>query len=382
VYETRATPATIEAVLAVLYAGGPLERASLAERCRLSRPSISVAVAELLRDGIVEEVRRPARGRGRPSHAIQLSTRRVDTIGIELGRGHVAVAVADPTGAMVATDAVDVDPVTTLAARAVLALELLRSLADREGIDTTTVRRIAAGTPGPRFRNGERVHGDGLIAELEHDRATVASILERQFGCPVDVGNNTRYSAVAEAQRRRADATLVYLRVDEGIGGGIVQHGQPLCGAAGVAGEMGHVSVDPEGERCACGGRGCLELVAALPTVLAAAGCTDLHQLQRRAGAPRPRKALRVAATATGRVLAGVLPVVNPTAVVIGGAVGAIDGFLATVDRTVRDLSPSWTLIDLTIEAAITDHELGAIGAAAAAAASLEALKPRLRRHP
>lgn len=207
----------------------------------------------------------------------------------------------------------------------------------------------------------------------------------RQLGVPVSVGNNTRYTALAEADRRRAAGLsvddLIYLRVDEGIGGGIVTGGELQTGAWDAAGEMGHVSVDVNGAPCFCGGRGCLELVAALPAVIRAAGAADLDDLRERsAWDPVAAAAIDDAARATGGVVAGVLAVVNPSVLVIGGSVASLPGFIDRVEAVARATAPSWATLDLVVEAAATDHLLGAIGAAAAGHAALESAIPLFTR--
>lgn len=367
--DARVSGTTVDAVVRALFATGPLDRADLVRTTGLSRPSVSAAVADLLDAGIVEEVAEAPAGRGRPSKRVRLSTRRAHGIGIELGRRHVAVAIADATGAVVASDTVDADPASSLAARADAALHLTASIASAHAIDLGGVHRVAVGTPGPRFAAAGRTAADFNLARLERERASVAAVVADRFAVPVEIGNNTRYTALAEARRRGRGIDLVYLRVDEGVGGGIVLHGEPVTGTLGAAGEMGHVSVDPLGDRCPCGGRGCLELVSSLPAVIRAADARDLDDLREHATDHAATAAIERAATATGGVLAGVVAITNPAAVVVGGIVATLPGFLPRVAEVVRDAAPTWATLDLVIEPALADHVLGAVGAATAVAA-------------
>jgi glucokinase len=110
-----------------------------------------------------------------------------------------------------------------------------------------------------------------------------------------------------------------------------------------------------------------LELVAALPAVIRAAGAVDLDDLRDFATTdPAAVTAVCEAATATAKVIAGVLAVVNPSVLVIGGSVASLPGFMDRVEAVTRATAPLWATLDLVIEAAATDHLLGAIGAAAA----------------
>lgn len=374
--QPRVSTATVEAVLRALHTHGPLSRTQLGAQAGLSRPSVSAAVAELLARGIVEEVAAAPSGRGRPSRVVYMSTRRADTVGIEIGRGHVAVAVTDATGAVIIADAQDIDPLMSIEERAAHALRWLDGICADQGIVLESVRRAAVGTPGPQFTALGKGSGDFSLTRLEKEHAAVECTVSRRLGVPVDIGNNIRYTAVAEAHRRDPSIDLVYLRVDQGVGGGIVQEGEAATGALGAAGEMGHVSIDPLGDRCPCGGRGCLELVACLPAVIRAADAHDVNDLRNRAAEPMPSRAIDAAATAAGGVLAGVLAIANPAVVVVGGSVATLPGFLPRLEAIARDAAPSWATLDLTVEAADTDHLLGAIGAATAAYAALQDALP------
>lgn len=381
------TDASLGAVMQALLTRGPSTRADITTDTGLSRPTVSRTLAMLLRDGAIEEIKDADwTGRGRPPHLVRLSSRRGDTLGVELGRRHVAFAVTDVSGGVVLSASQDTDSLLSLTDRAREALALVVAQAAASHVELAKLRSVVVGTPGPRYRNpGSHAAADVSLARLSRERALVAELFMRQLGVPVSVGNNTRYTALAEAGRRRAAGLsvddLIYLRVDEGIGGGIVTGGELQAGAWDAAGEMGHVSVDLGGPPCFCGGRGCLELVAALPAVIRAAGAEDLDDLRTRATTDqRAAAAIHDAATATGGVLAGVLSVINPSVVVVGGSVGSLPGFLERVEQVARETAPSWATLDLVIEAAATDHLLGAIGAAAAAHAALEGVIPVVNR--
>lgn len=361
----RSAGGAAEAVVAALRSG-PRTRAALGAATGLSRPSVSSAVARLIADGVVEEMRGAPRGRGRPSARLRLSRRRAVAIGIELGRRHSAVALVDAAGEVIAADERPVSPRSTLETRAARSLELLAELASREDAVLSDVRTVAVGTPGPRY-TGASGRPAFDVTRLGRERERVAEIVGRRLGARVEVGNNTRYTALAVARRHGADVALLYLRVDEGVGGGVVERGVPVTGAAGTAGELGHVTLDPTGPRCPCGGRGCLELVAALPAILRRAGADDLDELLARADDPLVRDAIERAAVATGGVLAGAVATVDPTVVVVGGSVAGLPGFLPTLERVVRDCAPAWAADSLVVHSAPVDHLLGAVGAATTA---------------
>ena len=381
------TDVTVAAVVQSLLEHGPSTRAAIIKNTGLSRPTVSRSVAALLLDGVIEQVKDVSYiGRGRPPHLLRLSSSRADCVGIELGRRHVAFAVADASGEVILSASRDSDAASSLVDRAREALSFMLSETAEAHVDLSKLRNAVVGTPGPRYHNPETHKAmDVSLVRLSRERALVAKIFMDKLRVPASVGNNTRYLALAELERRRAAGLgvddLIYLRVDEGIGGGIVTGGVLQAGAWDAAGEMGHVSVDIDGTACFCGGRGCLELVASLPAVIRAAGAKDLDDLRDRCGRdPAAKAAIHEAATATAKVVAGVLAVVNPSVVVIGGVVASLPGFMERMESLTHSTAPHWATLDLVIEAAATDHLLGAIGAAAASYRSLGDTADRMKQ--
>jgi predicted NBD/HSP70 family sugar kinase len=138
----------------------------------------------------------------------------------------------------------------------------------------------------------------------------------------------SRLAALAEsiwgAAAGRAD--VLYLRLSHGVGGGLVVGGVLHRGAHGLSGEFGHITVDPDGARCGCGGTGCLETVASIRAVLeayrAAGGrARDIAGLVEALDARDPvaLDVLRAAGTRIGTVLAAVCNAVGPGVIVLGG---------------------------------------------------------------
>ena len=101
--------------------------------------------------------------------------------------------------------------------------------------------------------------------------------LEQRLGMAVTVDNDGNAAALAEARAGagRQARMLVMLTLGTGVGGGIVASGRLLTGAAGLAGELGHLPCADDGPPCACGGRGCLEIYASGPAVARRAARTN-----------------------------------------------------------------------------------------------------------
>jgi glucokinase len=214
--------------------------------------------------------------------------------------------------------------------------------------------------------------------------------LAERFGLPVLVDNDATAAAWAErrlgASRGRDDS--LFVGVGTGIGGGIVAGGRLIRGAHGLVGEIGHIIVEPGGPLCGCGNRGCWEQVASGLAIARAGGravTDDPGSAIARLAAGDPRRATGSLVTAAAREgdevavailarvgrrlgegVAGLVNVLDPEIVVIGGGVGETgdllfrplrESFLATVEGA--DVRP-----EVPIVPAHLGNDAGAIGAA------------------
>ncbi|MFN2495884.1 MAG: ROK family glucokinase [Pseudonocardiaceae bacterium] len=174
------------------------------------------------------------------------------TIGVDIGGTKVAAGVVDETGTIVA-----------------------KTRWDTPADDTARIQHVIADAVG-ELTSEYHVEGVGLGAAgfVDAQRSTVLfapniawrheqlrAALERRLGLPVVVENDANAAAWAEARfgAGRGEDHVVTLTVGTGIGGGIVAHGQLLRGRFGVAAEIGHLPVVPDGRRCGCGLQGCWE---------------------------------------------------------------------------------------------------------------------------
>lgn len=168
------------------------------------------------------------------------------------------------------TDAVAVDDAGAVAGRIRLATlwgaeGVARTIADAvaalgtlPGIDPTRFRTVGIGMPGQVRPGTMRItHALNLgVAEMD-----VRRTIEPLVGLPVRVENDVKAAALGAAAQRDGDS-LAYLNLGTGVAAGIVVGGRVWRGGRGTAGEVGHISVDPGGPRCRCGGRGCIEAMA------------------------------------------------------------------------------------------------------------------------
>ncbi|GLX00586.1 ROK family protein [Microtetraspora sp. NBRC 16547] len=338
-------------VLTTLAERGPCSRRELEIATALSRTTMSAIVADLVRRrAVVDDAQRPASGRGRPTTLVRLNPRAASAVGVELGRGHVSVAVVDIARTVLAHATEPVAGGDGLPARMDAALALLDRVTSEGGLVIDGLRGAGLGLwghhPDPRAGAepsggpvGEEPDGDPVLAESADGSSVagpdsdpvVAGLVGRLYGAlgaPVVWDHNIRLAAVAErhATQAPACADLVYVALSHGVGSGVLVNGTPARGASGTAGELGHVSVEPEGPPCWCGGRGCLERYLSVDAVLRRAGevAPEVADIAGLVAAldrgDRPvREVVDRSAELLCRALSMVVTLLDPREVVIGG---------------------------------------------------------------
>ena len=208
------------------------------------------------------------------------------------------------------------------------------------------------------------------------DRA-LADELEQALGVPVGLENDANAAGFAEYSRGagRGASSMVMLTLGTGVGGAVIVGGQLLTGPRGIAGELGHIIVEPGGVRCGCGQRGCVETVAS-GTALMRLASEALGEPVTTAGAletalhhqPRLREQLLVRASeALVLAVANLQAVVDPDVVVVGGGVAERLGSelfeaLGTARGVVLEGRRSDAFAD--IRPAMLGNRAGTIGAA------------------
>ena len=195
---------------------------------------------------------------------------------------------------------------------------------------------------------------DGLVRQVPNLGWTdvpLGAELARERGMGVLVGNDADLGALAEHVRGAAVGCddVVYLAGHSGIGAGVLTAGRQLVGRAGYAGEVGHLAVNPDGQQCQCGSRGCWETEVGEERLFALAGrppgggLASVREIVRAAASGDVRAAAAVEHVACwlGRGTACVINVFNPEVVILGGALLEI---YAAAEATVRDAVGTFAL--------------------------------------
>jgi predicted NBD/HSP70 family sugar kinase/biotin operon repressor len=335
------------AITELLAGEGPTSRADLARGTGLSRTTVSSLVTDLIGSGEIVETAdrgRPHKGgSGRPPHLVALSVPRGAVAGVDIGHGHVRVAVADRGGTVLAEESETFDVDEHGADALDQAARMVRDGLATAGVERSDLHAVGMCVPAPLDRRSARIR-TGIMPGWRH--LSPGDELHRRLDVPVFADNDANLGALAELGRgaARGLTEVLYVKVASGLGAGIVLGGRLHRGATGIAGEIGHVQVGEDGRVCRCGNRGCLETVVSAPRLVALlqpAYDEDLSigsvlELDA-AGDSGVRRVLSDAGRSVGRALADLCNSLNPEAVVLGGSLGTsaslADGVRAAVDR-------------------------------------------------
>jgi len=209
------------------------------------------------------------------------------------------------------------------------------------------------------------------------DGYPILPALRKIAGVPVRIGNDANMAAFGEFRHGagRGVRSLVLFTVGTGIGGGIILDGKIWEGEGGFAGELGHITVNPEGELCGCGRRGCLETEASAPRLVrhfqALSGRTDISDsrevyLLAKAGDPAALESFRKIAYWMGLGIGIVVTALNPEKVLIGGGVvSAGKLLLGPIAEEARRWSHPIPFAGCPVEKAALGNDAGLVGAAA-----------------
>ncbi len=337
-------------VLRLLLRDGPRSRAALAHETGLTKATISALIAELLQRDLVAE-RVPARdGRvGRPATDVVATGQGIAGLGLQIEVDHVAAAIVDLTGTVRARARHAADNRRAGSKRVVDRLRKVAgsvlATADEQGIRCVGGALAVPGLVGPST-------GTLFVAPNLHwfnaDLPAVTERLALPSTVPLTFENEANLGALAELRygAGRGLSSFVHVSGGWGIGAGIVLDGRLVRGGHGFAGELGHVLVDPRGERCACGATGCLETIAGL-----GADADDT----------RVAEALAVA-------LRDVVHLMDPEAIVLGGAFAERGDGLATAvaDRLLATtLGARWSPV--AVHRSLLGRDAAVLGAASTA---------------
>ncbi len=251
-------------VLKTIFDHDTISRAEVARLTKLTRATVSDIVANLIAEGLVEEVGFGASIGGKSPILLSLVPDSRYMIGLNLAQDRFIGAVVNLRGEL--KEQIEF-PVHNRNGEQ--ALQIIYQILDQ--ITSSAWRPlvgIGIGTPGLiNTRDGIVVNA----VNLDWQDLPLAKLLETRYGLPVSVLNDSQATAIGEyvyGGNHRSDSNLIVVNVRHGIGAGILINGRLFQGDGGGAGEIGHVVVREGGLLCRCGKRGCLETIASARAVV------------------------------------------------------------------------------------------------------------------
>ncbi len=234
----------------------PISRADLSRTSGLQRSTISLIVEDLINEGWIVEGSVGQLPRGRRPTFLEINSKRA-IIALDIHPSQTTVAVTDLAGRIVTQQLVVVPEGAAKALNAIV----------------NAIRKIIASHAALSFDGigiclpgRTDLHLQKLIfaPNLKWPVLSLKAKMERATGLRVKMDNVANACALSEVWFGATDGMhdLVVVAVSEGIGTGIFANGQLLRGENGMAGEFGHIQIDPNGPRCACGNSGCWEMLA------------------------------------------------------------------------------------------------------------------------
>jgi predicted NBD/HSP70 family sugar kinase len=355
-------------VLRALHDDSPLSRADLARLTGLTRTSVSDLVGSLIDDDLIEEIGRGRSSGGKSPILLRVAPDGRHVIGLDLGEAQFSGAVVNLRGEILRSIHVPLEGRNGDAA-----IELVCELVDAvRADDRSALLGIGIGAPGIIDTSTGTVRWS---VNLDWAELSLGPLLERRYGVPVVVANDSHAAALAELTffRRPRPNNLIVVRVGRGVGAGIILNGQLFQGDGYGAGEFGHISTRSGDTLCRCGRTGCLETMASMRALVDAAGAieptiTDESTLAAAylAGVTGVRQIVLEAAREIGVAVGWLIGVLNVRHVLLVGPVAEFgDEWLDEVRRYARSSVLATLSLDTQIEYGHVHDDVVVLGASA-----------------
>ncbi len=349
-----AAPATAGELLELVRTGRASTRSQLRALTGLSRTAITTRVSSLTSAGLLLLGEELASTGGRPPGALVFNQHAGVVLAVAIGRSRSQLAVLDLDGEEISSDSRDhevgVGPdelMPQIAGR-------LAGLLDDARSEFGELPVLGVGLSLPGTLDPTRGVSIGSPDVSGWDGVELAPYLAGVTTAPLFAGNDADVLARSELLGRSANLRdVLVVKASTGLGLGIIADGRVLSGHLGAAGEIGHVVVDPSGDRCACGRSGCLETILAVP------------HLRRRLAGHDPVEVLTRVGEQLGAALAPVVGTLNLHEPVLSGPQELPDGPLReAADRSIRERTMPVSSAGLVVRTSELGEDVVLVGAA------------------
>ncbi|MGN7947670.1 ROK family transcriptional regulator [Microbacterium sp. 22215] len=361
-----------------------LSRIELVEATGLSAQTITNITRRLLDEGFIAEGGRTINGPGKPRVTLRLVAESRFSVGVHLDPAVITFVLLDMSGTVVHRRVVrtpDKDPrriVETVA-------HTIDLLIDEAGVERGLVSGIGVAAPGPL----DAEKGTVIDPPKLHGwhRVPLRSVLAEATGFEVTLEKDTTAAAVGElwTSKTMTEGSFLFIYLGTGLGASVVREGGVIAGSSHNFGEIGHIIVDPDGPRCLCGMRGCVEVVCTPQAIVEQAEAAGVFEDDREASDERAvdarftqlceraaageAPALGVLRRAAGHItvlIAALTNVLDVDRVVLGGPFWGrlAEVYLEEIPAPLHRLSATRAVRALPVEGTVVGDDVGAVGAA------------------
>lgn len=370
-----------DSVLRLIWREHQISRAEISRHLGLSRSTVTEIVKELLKAGLVAEVGIGKSSGGRKPIVLQFQDDAKVILGIDIGATHVSVAMTNLRGKLLFWKEKDFSVREDVEGTYKLINELCNESLSSRNLNYDKLLSIGVAVPSPVDPIRPEYLAETIIPAW-HGKSGLERLREK-YNVPVYLDNDANLGALAEhwwgAGKNVND--LIYIKISSGIGAGFVFDGKLYRGSKGIAGELSHMPIDPNGRLCGCGLRGCLatvlsawalkERVKALSIlhpdsslVNCEAGITDIEN----AALNFDPLAIQIVSEATSYLTSAITSLVNlmnPELIVIGGSLSKLGELVL---KPIREKIEATALVSSIIKTELKTSELGSKGIAIGAA--------------
>jgi glucokinase-like ROK family protein len=368
----------------IRFTPGGIARAEIARQLELSRAAISSIVNDLLAHQVIRETEDVPSTSGRRPILLEINPECGYVVGVDIGATHVTLVLADLSARVL--EEIEFPFNVSLGPDVCLPQvdSKLREFLTGASVTLEEISAIGVGVPGPVVSEAGGVVAPPIMPGW--DNFPIQSHLESLWGRPVMLNNDAELGALGEWAygAGRNEKHLLYIKVGYGIGAGLLIGGQIYRGATGSAGEIGHIVIMENGPLCACGNRGCLEAIAGGRAIadrarnavrsgrrthlasikpIESISALDVAKAARK-GDLVAQEIVAEAGEYLGIAIVGLINLINPSMIVIGGGVAEMgDLFIEPIRQAAMDRSLPAAAKDLRITAATLGRRASSMGA-------------------
>lgn len=342
------------AVDLIRFAGKRISRTDIADELGLTRAGVTIIINDLLENGILLETGSRSVPSGRPPVVLEINPKCGYVAAVDMGAAHLGIALGDYSAHILEESEqpfrIDDGPKQCL-----LQVDTaLKALLSKHGLDYRDLSAVGVSVPGPVVTEMGMVMAPPIMPGW--DGFPIRDTLEKLWCVPVTLNNDADLGALGEwvFGAGRGEKNLVFIKVGTGIGAGIIVNQQIFVGTTGSAGEIGHLTIDENGPQCTCGNYGCLEAFASGRAIerqaqqlsqsgkrtlladpnLKSITVRDVADAARR-GDLAAQEILDRAGAFIGIAISGLINLLNPSVVIIGGGVAEVGDLLTEPIRKV-----------------------------------------------